>query len=434
MQNPPQELVDRMKKKYTYENPRYNPNDLESKEPQYFKSWEINANWLILDRAIIDKEKFDGYEVIDERLTVPYKSNCSLPEVREYQTNAINKMLTYDHGVLQAPCGSGKSLMLLKIASMLGQKTLILVDEIKLILQWTQNINKFMNIHNVGIIGDGQFSVMPFTVATIQTLFKTSKYDWQKLNKSFGTVIFDECQKTPCNTAQFVINNLFAKIRIGTSATPKRVDGMQVLLWNTIGDIRHVVTDTQLKDEGKYVDYKVQPVYTGIYEQGSMWVHVVNYLVEIKERNEMIVENVVKHKDTLSLVLTNRINHAKTLQQMLLKKGVNVKLLIGEIDSEERERTRNDKRVQCIIGSSVADKGLDQKRISNIMLCTPSSNPFLLEQRIGRARRVFEGKEHAMVYDYVDKGRLVQKMWKKRQKYYNESGGIIITQEDSNHV
>lgn len=424
--NPDPDVVNYIKKTYTYDNPKYDPFK-NPDVPEQVKSWSEKFKTIEFDVGILT---FDTYlqklPQIDERVMVPFKMNVTLPEDRDYQTRAIEVMTRYAQGVLKAPCGSGKSLMMLKIMANLGQRSILIVDEIKLILQWQQNARKFAGMGRVGIIGNGEFTLLPFTVATIQTLYKLNKVQWHRIEKYFGCLCVDECQKTPSPTCQVVVSKFWCKYKLGCSATPKRMDGMQFLLHNCISTVKHEIKDTELKVEGKYVDFEVRKTYTGLYVPDNNYNEMVKFITQNNNRNELIVSKVIANKDKLSLILTNRILHAKTLLLMLKRKGINAVLMIGEIDAQTRERTRHNKNIQAIIGSSVADKGLDLPRIHAIFLTVISSNPYLLEQRVGRSRRVYEDKLRAIVYDFVDKGDAVQHMWDKREEFYIEHHAKIV--------
>src|SRR5690606_7083083 len=97
-------------------------------------------------------------------------------------------------------------------------------------------------------------------------------------------------------------------------------------------------------------------------------------------------------------------DHCKFLYQRLVSLGYKGILLISATrKSTNWEEIRKDTSVQVIVAqSSIAAEGLDYPRLSALHLTCPTSNLPKLEQKLGRIRRVCEGKLPPRIYDYVD--------------------------------
>ena len=77
--------------------------------------------------------------------------------LRDYQINIVNKYVTHVNigsggggGLLEIPCGRGKTVMALKIIQELNVKTLVIVHKGFLLDQWIERIEQFLPGARVG--------------------------------------------------------------------------------------------------------------------------------------------------------------------------------------------------------------------------------------------------------------------------------------------
>ena len=105
---------------------------------------------------------------------------------------------------------------------------------------------------------------------------------------------------------------------------------------------------------------------------------------------------------------------------MLTFAGISSRVITGQTPKEEREIILEEIRQgrnHYLFATQLADEGLDIRRLDKVWLVTPSRNTSRIEQRIGRIMRLFEGKDNACVYDFVDREvKLLEKQFKTR--YY----------------
>lgn len=432
---PDKAVIDHLQKNYVYENPKYNPL-VENSGPPYFRSFDLllNGPVLIFDIGILTFDTFFAkMKIIDERFYKPFPFKVNLPETREYQEKAIEIMVKKPYGIMVGPCGCGKSILCASIASRLNNGNagpfIVLVDELKLLRQWVENIRKFTSIKNVGEIGNGEFTISGnAVVATIQTLYKLDDRRWKQIERKFSAVFFDECQKVPSLSASTVVNKFHSRYKIAVSATPGRSDHMEVLTKNIFGDITHTIKDTDLKAAGKYVDFEVHRVFTGYRLYSKDFNQVMNAITTDPGRNQLIIDTILKLQDSLSIIITARVDHAKLLLNMCKKLKLKAELMIGEIDIDIKERIRTSSKANIIIGTiQLMSKGLDLPRIHNVLLAgTFSGNVYNLEQQVGRSRRPSKDKETSRIFDFIDKSELASKLWEKRLSWYTDHGAKII--------
>ena len=79
--------------------------------------------------------------------------------------------------------------------------------------------------------------------------------------------------------------------------------------------------------------------------------------------------------------------------------------LHGRMAKKARERALSDireGRASILIGTQIADEGLDLPALDTLILAAPSRSPGRTEQRVGRILRNLEGKRQPVVFDLVD--------------------------------
>ena len=132
----------------------------------------------------------------------------------------------------------------------------------------------------------------------------------------------------------------------------------------------------------------------------------ITMLGEDEGRNALILERVVQDikEGHVPLILSDRVAHNTYLHAELNKMGYNTILLTGATRKKVNwGEVRKDETVQAVVAtSSIASERLDFPRLSSLHITTPTSNLPKLKQKVGRIRRVVEGKLMPVVRDYVD--------------------------------
>ena len=224
--------------------------------------------WLILPRGFLPtliqlyNEQGRPFRLIGRQLIKLQVSFDSKIVLRTYQEPAVEKALRAKSGIIQAPCGSGKTIIGLEIIARARQPALWLVHTKDLMEQALDRIEEYLQIpkDEIGIIGDGKQVIGEnITVGMIQSLER--KLDIQLVNK-FGLVILDEAHHAPARTFSQVMGAFPARYRFGLTATPYRRDGMHPLMYYTIGYTIHKISRAELMQSGELVAPKFELVPT----------------------------------------------------------------------------------------------------------------------------------------------------------------------------
>jgi len=422
-------LLSELRSRLTRENPQFHSmkrmRDRNPLKYQYTKlppssvtSYEEDGKTFYVPRGFLNELRSTALSydqplrVIDQTITFPRIPEISLStelELKDYQKKGIGKLIMKSGGVLVAPCGGGKTVAGIGILTTLKQPTLILVHTTDLMSQWQRELaSKAVLPGPVGQWGSGVKQRETVTVATIQTLVKMPPPQLRDLLGHFGCVILDEAHHCPADTFLQIMNMCGSKYRFGLTATPVRKDGLEFLMFDTIGPIQARITQDELKAEGRSQNCHVKNHNTTFFTNHTIdaWASLLSDLTKDRDRNNLIIRSVLDdwNNGEFPLILSDRVGHCKELQSILQKEGMNVELLVGEVPKPARDRICDRARkglVDAIVATKVADEGLDIPNLSSIHLTTPTSNEGKTEQRVGRIRRPMEGK-NSIIHDYID--------------------------------
>lgn len=153
-------------------------------------------------------------------------------------------------------------------------------------------------------------------------------------------------------------------------------------------------------------------------------------IVENRQRNISALDVTKQHilKSDSVLMLVNQVEHAKTMANALNEhSGLSWAIACHSgMGAKKRRHALYDfktGKVPCIVATSLADEGLDVPRANVLMLVSGGKNKARTEQRTGRVLRAFAGKEHGLIYDFLDSHHpLMAKHAQKRIALYQELG------------
>jgi len=311
---------------------------------------------------------------------------------------------------LQAPTGSGKTVMGIYMVCQRKQKTLIIVHTKELLYQWIERIKEFTTVpeNEVGIIGDGHETIGDrITVGMVQSVYKRTK----TLSKVFGHVVVDEAHRCPSRTFTEAVSSFSAKYLLGLTATAYRRDGLSKCIFLYLGPLRHQVENESLYASGHILqpEFIMRPTeFIPHYDPQVDYVKMLSELTKDPERNKLICRDIAsyRNKSKCCMVLTDRKEHCHELQLLLKRYKVNASVLTGETKQKERKRIVSNIKpdgIRFVIATGqLIGEGFDCKGLDVLFLASPVKYSGRVIQYIGRVMRSVDGKEKPIVYDYVD--------------------------------
>jgi len=400
---------------------------------KYFRLIEETPDGVIIPRGFVVnlitfcKQEKLPFKIIDNRKKLDFIDFDSEIELLPHQELAIEKTLDKDFGVIVSPPGSGKTIIGLEIIAQKRQPALIIVHRKQLFDQWIERIQNFLKIpkKEIGQIGNQKFKVgEEITVAMIQSLSRSDEIE--KISTSFGTIIVDECHHIPARSFREAIVNFNSFYLYGLTATPKRKNNDEKLIYVYIGNILYnaeqieqikqnlIKVEINIRETNLYApfDYKIDKYET-----------ISRILIHDTNRNSLIIEDIEKNINRFKtfLVLTERKAHVDILN-LYLKDKYETITIYGD-DSERNRKSKLEQLKQghykiVISTGQYFGEGIDLDNLECLLIVYPFAFEGKLIQYIGRIQH--SGKP-PVIFDYRDsKIDYFDKMFKQRNRYYKK--------------
>lgn len=224
------------------------------------------------------KEADIPFEISDERQCGRHINVTFAGELRQEQKPALEEMMKYDNGILQAATAFGKTVV---CSAMIAEKkvnTLIILESSALLEQWKDALEKFLDIDEKlpeyktktgrirvrkSLIGklQGAHDSMTGIVDIAMAGSLCKKGEWHPLLDQYGMVIVDECHHAASDTIAEVLQKVTAKYVYGVTATPKRSDGLEKINYMLLGPIRYSYSAKE-KVKAQGIPHLVYPRFT----------------------------------------------------------------------------------------------------------------------------------------------------------------------------
>ena len=363
--------------------------------------------------------------------------------LRDYQTNIVNiykKSLGVNGGggLLEIPCGRGKTVIALNIISQLKVKTLVIVHKGFLLNQWVERIEQFLPGARVGKIQGQVIDIedKDIVVGMLQSL--SMKEYPSDMFASFGLTIVDECHHISSEVFSRSLQRIVTRCMLGLSATMQRKDGLTRVFKMFLGEIiykeKREADDDVLVKTIQYVtnddefnetvyDYRGSPAYSTM----------ISKLCNYNRRTEFILEVIVREMEEKSgqqiMILAQNKSVLVYLHDAIEHRNIaTVGYYVGGM--KEPDLKKSETKTVIIATYAMAAEALDIKTLTTLFLVTPRTD---VTQAVGRILRVKH--ERPLVVDIMDSHDMFQRQYQKRKKFYMQNKyKILRTTSDNYHA
>ena len=353
------------------------------------------------------------YTVIDKRSPELKVKPLELKgvELRDYQIDALQRMIKLRFGIVHHPTGAGKTYLIVALFNMFRDyKCLYLTHRLDLILQTKKRlIDSGINPDDIGIIGGGNRDIKKITLATCQSLWALRNTDtFEELSTMTDALCVDEIHIIPAETYYKIAMKIDAGYRFGFSGTPLTDNdyrNMHVraatgpVLTKVSADLliaRELLVQPSIffiSSEAEPYECLAEETYNEIYESS---------IVTNEWRNDTIATVVRKaeEQNLSTLVLVKRVAHGEILSELL-----NAPFVYGQDKTDRREEVIQQlehKEIKTLISSVIFDEGVDIKNIDVLIVAAGGNSYAKIIQRIGRGMRKKADKYRLIVVDFDD--------------------------------
>lgn len=329
----------------------------------------------------------------------------------------------------KAPCGTGKCLKGISVAADMHIPVLVIVHKTDLADQWKNTARLFFPGCKVGHIQQNEWNYTGKHIVTvlIQTLHSRIDEIPTDLWNNFGLIIYDEIQNFPTTTFKKALRLPKCKFRLAVSATYRRYDGLETVIWDHLGKIKYVFKTERLTGRYKQILWKTN--FKDKYVMRGSFFNFAGYITAIAENkpyNNWLAEQLVESSKVgrKTILVSDRISQLEYIKKTILRKGVaiSVGMYVGSLDKKRltKEQLQFAKSCDIILGTyKMIGEGTDIPELDTLFLGTPRSD---IEQIVGRIQRKYEGKKSLLVVDPVFNTLISKKLAAKRISYYQDLG------------
>ena len=353
---------------------------------------------------------------------------------RPDQIFLLEKALKEQRGVIKAPTGSGKTLL---IAGIMGcypsKEKIIMTHQLSIIDQIVEEL-KIQKVGKPTVYAEGIKQLSKLTVASIQSMVNVNPREY---SGRYDLVMVDEAHHVSDYKGIYmkVLENMIAPVRLGTTATVHSENSKEYLAME--GALGPVIGEISINDgieEGFLAmpkiriervpfnrEIKALKTYMDVYNQCVVHNRSRNRLIATLAKNEVLSGGSV-------LILVNIIEHGHNIKKVCDVLDVGAPFIHGETETEDRNKVKKDfisGKIRCVIASTIWREGVNVPNINCLINACGGKDEIPVLQSIGRGLRVTNDKKEVIIVDFLDNShwRLIDHLG-HRLAVYSENGWL----------
>lgn len=386
-------------------------------------------------------------------------------ELWDHQQRAVRAILDSGGGIAALPTAAGKSVVALRVIHHVGLKAVIFVHSRELLHEWAERVRSILGVEP-GIIGDGEATTGPVTVATLQTVAERGA---DVLGSGLGIAVFDEAHRTTgADKAHEIGKQVAAPWRVGLSATPwRRLPGEKLKIEGATGGVVIEIEPPELIENGTLAvprwrlidpqDYGEPAQATARMEYAEAYTQCIA-LDPVRNTAIAAATHDLHTSGYRPLVTVERLSHGELLayaldtdtdardaldairdaedapadvarkvdavQDLTPAPGLSASFIHGDHDTDHRQDTIaafEGAEVDVLI-STLLGEGVDIPSITAVVLAQGGKSDIDKIQTVGRALRS-SGGENAVIVDLRDRGHFFGDHFHERRETYIDHYG-----------
>lgn len=347
-------------------------------------------------------------------------------QLREYQQECLDYILSFNQGykgLVIAPTGTGKSVMLSSVVANLNAKWLILQPTKEILEQNVEKLSKVFDVNQIGVYSASKNLKELNKQITVATPLSVKK----DLNNFKGyNVIVDEAHLVNFNSGVYkqIITELKPSYLIGYTATPYRMEVVgdycqaRIMLnernnffknepWlmqpKTAFESRYLHKLT-FDDSIKINGYRSSIKLSSSADFKEEEIIRINKEVGLYDKLGVVLQSLERKHKKILVFLTSIEECTQLASELKAKYKLDVGALHGNLKKEERVNLINNFKsgaLTIMLNVGILTTGFDMPELDAILMARPTRSLILYAQIIGRVTRNAPNKKQAVVYDMV---------------------------------
>jgi superfamily II DNA or RNA helicase len=388
-----------------------------------FYVYRENANKIYVPRFYGEKR----FGVAPSKLPPPIPISVDFKgTIRSTQVPAIEAFLAAGSGLLELPCGFGKTVLALHLISKISFKTLIIVHKEFLLEQWLERIREFLPTARIGRIQGTTCDVegKDIVLGMLQSL-SMKEYEPQVF-AGFGFSIIDETHHIAAEVFSNALFKIVTPHMLGLSATMERNDGLSKVFKLFIGEIVYSAarerTDNVVVQCLRYEHPDPEFNETILNFKGQAnFTAMIGKVCAFGPRTEFILTVLAHLVQTAAqiMVLAQNRSILDYLHAALKHRGQECAFYVGGMKAADLKASESSRIILATF--AMAKEGLDIKTLTTLVLATSQTD---VTQAVGRILRVKH--DAPLIVDIVDPHPTFGRQWSKRKTFYKSQGYSIV--------
>ena len=334
-------------------------------------------------------------------------------ELREYQQEALDSLATMRQNretiaLLYHATGTGKTVTAVMDAKRCGGRVLFVAHTMELVNQAYNTFRDLWPEVSVGKFADNLKEPDAHVVCgSIQSVALNLE---QFREDAFDYLIIDEAHHASADTYQKVLAYFKPQFTLGLTATPERADDINIL--DIFKNTAHKLDIQTAVEIGALVPVRCIRIHTNIgmtkvrFNSVQYNIRDLDVKICVTERNQLIVDTWLDYvRDKRTVVFCASVKHAEQIAELFRAAGVAAIAVSGSMKTSERNEQLAkfaSGEIKVLCACDLLNEGWDCPQTEVLFMARPTMSKVLYTQQLGRGMRTANGKDHLMVFDFVD--------------------------------